>query len=90
MDITVLHDHGLATAAEADYLRVRVFPGPDKKTPTLATIERIVDKPGEQLRCRGPHVKKLVEKQPMSREAALTFARLYAARKRIRLVLTSS
>lgn len=75
--------------SEPDYVRVRVFPDPDQDTMTLATIERIVSKPDPKRASLTQRVKKLVEKQPMTRDAALGFARLYAARKRIKLVLTA-
>ncbi len=88
MDITVLNEQRcMPVAMEADYLRVRVFPDPEQAALTLATIERIVDNPYSLPRL--PRVRKLIEMQPMTREDALAFAHLYAARKRIRLVLTS-
>jgi len=87
MDIRVMDERSVPTPPEPDYVRVRVFPDPEQDTMTLATIERIVVKPGETRPSLSQRVKKLIEKQPMTLDAALGFARLYAARKRIKLVL---
>jgi len=89
MDIRVVDERSVPAAPEPDYVRVRVFPDPEQDTMTLATIERIVCKPDEKRASLIQRVKKLIEKQPMTRDAALGFARLYAKRKRIKLVLTA-
>lgn len=84
-----MDERSVPAPSEPDYVRVRVFADPEQDTMTLATIERIVCKPNEKRSWLAQRVKKLVEKQPMTRDAALGFARLYAARKRIKLVLTA-
>jgi|GEM_PF-2479371 hypothetical protein len=89
MDIRVVEERSTPTLSEPDYVRVQVFPDPEQDTMTLATIERVVCKPDEKRASLIRRVKKLIENQPMTRDAALGFARLYAARKRIKLVLTA-
>jgi len=81
-----MDERSVTTPPEPDYVRVRVFSDPEQDTMTLATIERIVVKPDATLTQR---VRKLIDKRPMTRDAALGFARLYAASKRINLVLTA-
>ena len=87
MDVRVMDERATPAVSEPDYVRVRVLADPEQDTMTLATIERIVRKPGEKRASLIERVKKLVEKQPMTLDAALGFARLYAARKGIRVVL---
>ena len=84
-----MDERSVPAPSEPDYLRVRVFQDPEQDTLTLATIERIVYKPNEKRSWLAQRVKKLVEKKPMTPDAALGFARLYAQRKLIKLVLTA-
>jgi hypothetical protein len=89
MEVKVIDERSLADAAEADYVRVLVSPDPEQDTMTLATIERVVCKASVKPTSPATRIKRLIERQPMTRDAALFFAKLYAARKRIGLVLTS-
>ena len=54
---------------------------------TLATVERVVLRNAVKPSTPRERVKTLIEKRPMSAEAALGFARTYAASKNIPLVL---
>src|SRR5690606_27179882 len=87
MDIRVMDERATPALSEPDYVRVRVVAHPEEDTMTIATIERVVRKPDEKRASLIERVKKLIEKQPMTLDAALGFARLYAARKGIPLVL---
>ena len=72
-----------------DFVRVRAAPDPQDDTVTLATIERVVERcgdPEEDSNEPAWFVKTLVLEQPMSLDAALGFATLYAERKGIAVV----
>ena len=73
---------------ESDYLQVRTFRSPDDDTVTLATIQRFVDSGGD-VDATGTtwRVRTLVLGQPMSQNEAMAFARRYAERKQIPLVV---
>lgn len=88
-NIKVIDEGSTPALSEPDYLRVHVYSDPEQDTMTLATIERVVVKPDEERTSLTRRVRKLIEKQPMTRDAAVVFARLYAARKGIGLVLTA-
>lgn len=88
-NVKVVNEGSTPALSEPDYLRVQVYPDPEQDTMTLATIERVVMKPGEERTSLTRRVRKLIERQPMTRDAAVGFARRYAARKGIGLVLTA-
>ena len=77
-----------AGPASTDFVRVETHTAPDDDTVTLATIERFVDKNGG---CASAspvwRIKTLVRERPMSPAQAVGFARLYAERKGIPVVL---
>ena len=70
---------------EKDYLRVHTCADPDDDTITLATIERITDKTVRSARTT-TRVRTLVERHPMSPDAAIELATSYAERKQIPVV----
>jgi len=77
-----------APTPERDYLHVRVCASPDDDTVTLATIQRFVDSGGSVDETGTTwKVRTLVADQPMSPEDAMGFAKRYAERKKISLVV---
>jgi len=74
---------------ESDYLQVRTRTSPEDDTVTLATIQRCVDKGGD-IDATGTtwRVRILLADQPMTHAEAMGFARRYAERKNIPLVVT--
>jgi hypothetical protein len=89
MTVQVVKDAASSAAASIDFVRVETYTAPDDDTVTLATIERIVDKNAGRVPCEPAwRIKRLVHERPMSAEQAVGFARLYAERKGIPVVLT--
>ena len=78
------------TPAE-DYVHVYTWTAPDDDTVTLATIQRYVDS-GEEIDEGGTtwRIRTLLANQPMSQDEAMGFAKRYAERKHIPLVVTDS
>ena len=90
MDIKVINEGSSPACSEADYVHVQMWSDPEQDTLTLATIERVVRKSNVKPAAPARRVKTLVEKQPMSLDAAVGFATLYAASKKIQVVLTTA
>jgi len=76
---------------EQDYLHVYTWTSPDDDTVTLATIQRFVDS-GEEIDEGGTtwRIRTLLANHPMSQDEATGFARRYAERKNIPLVVTDA
>lgn len=76
---------------EQDYLHVYTWTSPEDGTVTLATIQRYTDS-GEEIDEGGTtwRIRTLLANHPMSRDEAMGFARRYAERKHIPLVVTDS
>lgn len=85
MEVRVLNALPSSACPEKDYVRVHTCSDPADDTVTLATIERVIDKTKGGLRA-GQRVKKLIERQPMSVDAAVDLATSYAERKQIPVV----
>jgi hypothetical protein len=89
MEVRIVDGVASASCAEADYVRVSAWCDPEQDTVTLATIQRIVNKPPvDERHGRRPRVKTLLAKHPMSPDDALGLARSYAERKGIRVVFS--
>lgn len=85
MEVRVLSALPSGGCPEKDYLRVHTCSDPEDDTVTLATIERITDKTVENASASS-RVRTLVERQPMSPDAAIELATSYAERKQIPVV----
>jgi hypothetical protein len=85
MEVRVLSALPSGVCPEKDYLRVHTCSDPEDDTVTLATIERITDKTVESASTPS-RVRTLVERQPMSPDAAIELATSYAERKQIPVV----
>ena len=87
MGVRIVHEQPLGSPTSGDYVHVRTFTDPADDTVTLATIQRVVEKPAPAVR-NGPkaNVKYLLRRQPMSPDSALGFATCYAERKQIPVV----
>ena len=85
MEVRVLNALPTMGGPEKDYLRVHTCSDPENDTVTLATIERVTDKTVAAARMT-TRVRTLVERRPMSPDAALKFATSYAERKQILVV----
>ena len=85
MEVRVLNSLPAQGRPEKDYLRVHTCSDPENDTVTLATIERVTDKTVKATRTT-TRVRTLVERRPMSPDAALEFATSYAERKQILVV----
>jgi len=85
MEVRVLNALPVEGRPEKDYIRVHTCSDPENDTLTLATIERVTDKTvrATSLTTR---VRTLVERRPMSADAALELATSYAERKHIPVV----
>jgi len=88
MDVRVLSALPSSSCAEKDYVRVHTCADPGDDTVTLATIERVIDKAKDGAKTK--FVKKLLERRPMSANAALVLATSYAERKQIPVVYAES
>lgn len=89
MEVRVVRQESSQTRPAADFVRVSTCSDPNDDTVTLATIQRVVEKP-EDVKKPGPkwHVKTLIMERPMTVDAALGFATRYAERKHIPVVCT--
>ncbi len=85
MEVRVRSALPSSNCAEKDYVRVHTHPDPNDDTVTLATIERVTDKAANDSTITH-RVKTLVERQPMSADAAVELATSYAERKQIPVV----
>jgi hypothetical protein len=85
MEVRVLNTLTVVGRPEKDYIRVHTCADPDNDTVTLATIERVTDKTVESASTT-TRVRMLVERQPMSSDAAIELATSYAERKQISVV----
>lgn len=89
MDVRVLNALPSSSCLDKDYVLVHTCADPGDDTVTLATIERVVDKTKAGTNDT-KRVKTLLERQPMSVDAALTFATSYAERKQIPVVYSDA
>jgi hypothetical protein len=81
----------LKSAADGEYVAVRTCRDPLDETVTLATIQRVVEKTVRKAPTDPQwHIKTLVLAKPMTADAAIGFATLYAQRKHIPVVYTAS
>jgi hypothetical protein len=85
MEVRVLNALPAVGRPEKDYLLVHTCSDPEDDTVTLATIERVTDKTVEATSTT-TRVRTLIERQPMSPDAALELATCYAERKQIPVV----
>lgn len=91
MSVQIVRQEQIQRCPETDYVRVCTCSDPNDDTVTLATIQRIVDKPDDAVRSKPKqYVKTLVMERPMSPDAALGFATRYAERKKIPVVYAES
>lgn len=87
MGVRIVHQDDPQGCADRDYVRVSTSADPNDDTVTLATIQRIVEKPTATLDTnQNWHIKTLVMDQPMMLTDALGLATLYAERKGIPVV----
>jgi hypothetical protein len=87
MEVRIVHREQELRYPETDYVRVCTTCDPTDDTVTLATIQRVVDKPDSAPASKPKRfVKTLVMERPMSPDAALGFATCYAERKKIPIV----
>jgi len=88
MDVKVVEEVSNGPAADEDFVRVRAHPDPNDDTVTLATIERVVERCGDEEADAETQwrVKTLVVDQPMTLDAAVGLATRYAERKGISVV----
>lgn len=85
MEVQVLNALPSADQPHKDYLRVHTCPDPEDDTVTLATIVRVTDRTVEATSTT-TRIRTLIERQPMSPDAALELATSYAERKKIPVV----
>ena len=91
MTVRVVHRDVAQTCQEHDFVRVSTCSDPSDDTVTLATIQRIVDRPEGTADAEPKrHVKTLVFERPMSIDAAIGFAECYAERKKIPVIYAES
>jgi hypothetical protein len=79
----------MAQRPESDYVRVHTYSDPSDDTVTLATIERVIEKPVSQEAPRptlAKRIKTLIMRAPMTVDEALRLATCYAERKQIPVV----
>jgi hypothetical protein len=89
MEVRVVCAQPTSSCPETDYVHVHTYSDPFDETVTLATIERVVEKPlgAPTLRSRiAKRVKTLIMRQRMSPDDALEVARRYAEHKQISVV----
>ena len=89
MAVKIVAENCEQDAADEDFVRVRAHPDPSNNTVTLATIQRVVERCGEDAEDTSGtqwHIKTLVLDQPMSLDAAVGLAARYAERKGIPVV----
>lgn len=89
MDVRVLNALPSSSCPDKDYVLVHTCADPDDDTVTLATIERVIDKTKAGTSA-AKRVKTLLERQPMSVDAALILATSYAERKHIPVVYSDA
>ncbi len=89
MDVRVIDERAAAVTSEPDFIRVRVHRRDTEDALAVTTIERVVHRSIVKPSSSPRRVKTLIERQPMTFDAALGFAKLYAASKNIKLVLTA-
>ena len=89
MDVRIVPAASAEYCPAADFVRVSTCCDPEDDTVTLATVQRVVEKPADAEK-PGPKwlVRTLIKQRPMSLAAALGFAKCYAARKQIPVVST--
>ena len=91
MGVKVLEMAQMKSATTGEYVAVRTCRDPLDETVMLATIQRVVEKTVRKTPTEPQwHVKTLVLAKPMSADAAIGFATLYAERKHIPCVFTAS
>jgi len=79
----------MAVRPESDYVRVHTCSDPQDDTITLATIERVIEKPVPVDTPRptlAKRIKTLIMRAPMTIDEALGLATSYAERKKIPVV----
>lgn len=86
MNVKVIPGQDSQELAGRDYVRVSTCNDPLDDTVTLATIERVIEKNSREESAPAVHVKTLVQRQPMSQDAAVGLATCYAERKHIPVV----
>lgn len=89
MDVRVVCEPSMASRPESDYVRVHTYCDPQDDTITLATIERVIEKPVSDETPRPTLVKRiktLIMRAPMTVDQALGLATRYAERKKIPVV----
>lgn len=89
MDVRVVCEPPTAYRPESDYVRVHTYCDPEDDTVTLATIERVVEKPVAEDTPRptlAKRIKTLISRAPMTLDQALGLATRYAERKKIPVV----
>lgn len=89
MDVRVVDERTMAAMSEPDFVRVRVLRRDAGDDLAITTIERVVRRNVVKPSLPARKVKTLIERQPMTFDAALGFAKLYAKSKNIKLVLTT-
>ena len=91
MNVKVLELETAQSDETGEYVAVRTSRDPMDQTITLATIERVITKTVRKEPTDPPwHVKTLVLAKPMSTDAAIGLATLYAERKHIPVIYTDS
>jgi hypothetical protein len=86
MEVRVVCAPPSSNCRETDYVHVHTCADPNDDTVTLATIERVVEKPQSAALRLVRRVKTLIIRQPMSQDEALGLATSYAERKKIPVV----
>ena len=89
MDVRVVCEPSMAGGSESDYVRVHTYCDPRDDTITLATIERVIEKPASAEMPRptlAKRIKTLIMRAPMTLDEALGLATRYAERKKIPVV----
>jgi hypothetical protein len=89
VEVRVLNALPSSSCPEKDYVRVQTCADPGDDTVTLATIERVIDKAKAGTNA-AKRVKTLLDRQPMSVDAALVLATSYAERKQIPVVYAAA
>lgn len=91
MTVKVLGMESQTAEKSREYVAVRTCRDPLDETITLATIQRVVERTVRKTPTDPQwHIKTLVLAKPMSTDAAIGFATLYAERKHIPVVYTAS
>jgi hypothetical protein len=88
MEVRVVRAEPATSCPETDYVRVHTYSDPLDDTITLATIERVVEKPRGAARAAAviKRVRTLITRKPMSPEQAIDLATSYAEHKKIPVV----